>query len=160
MQVGFAADQEPPNTDFGVAIDPLLRPGTLPTSTGQESVTKGDEDTRKRREALNYSVSATRSLLLSKITNVLLSIAGVIAIFAILNNAFYIIASGGGEAIDARKKGLMWAIIGLILIILSYSIIRFIISIPLGAGEEPAAQTQSSTQSTTPSATNTTLSTS
>jgi hypothetical protein len=30
----------------------------------------------------------------------------------------------------------MWAIIGLILIILSYSIIRFVISIPLGADKD------------------------
>lgn len=126
-----------------VAIDPLLKPPGASTVTGQEPSTEGETaEARSQGAAGEYSEQATRILLLERITSFILGLAGVVAIFFIINNAWFLIASGGSEeTITQHKKGLMWAVVGLILIILSYSIIRFIISIPFQAGEgsSPAA---------------------
>ena len=107
----------------GVKIDSILRPPGAPTVTGKEQETTAD-------------ISEAPTTLTFKIINFVLGFAGVAAIFFILNNAWYlVISSGSEEKITEHKAGLMWAVIGLILIILSYSIIRFVISIPLGADE-------------------------
>lgn len=107
----------------GFGIDTSLHPPGAPTVTGKDTETAGD-------------IEATPTSLTFKIVNVILSIAGVAAIFFILNNAWYlVISSGSEEKITEHKTGLMWSVIGLILIILSYSIIRFVISIPFGADE-------------------------
>ncbi len=61
--------------------------------------------------------------------------------FFIIQNAFGIIsAAGSEEKLGQHKKGLTWAIVGLLLIILSYSIIRFIISVPFQADEATLEQ--------------------
>lgn len=89
----------------------------------------------------------------ARIINVLFGLAGVVAIFFIVQNGFFLAMSGGSEeTVTQHKKGIMWAIIGLILVILSYSIVRFVISIPMGADEKfnpttpaaPASDTDSS----------------
>lgn len=126
----------------GIAIDPLLRPESAPTATGLDSGTdtggSSDPETAKIAASLEYGESFVRAALLNKFTNVLLGLAGVVAIFSIINNAWWLIASGGKEeSITQHKKGLMWAVVGLILIILSYSIIRFIISVPFQADQGP-----------------------
>lgn len=131
----------------GIAIDPMLRPQTLPTAVGEESALGNDPENDDKRAALYYKEDTVRAALLGKITNVLLGLAGILAIFAIVNNAWYLIVSAGGEGIDQHKKGLMWAVLGLVLIILSYSIIRFVISIPLSA-DEPEDTTQESAPTT------------
>lgn len=115
-----------------VGIDPGLHPPGAPTVSGQEPTAGATPE----QAAPEYSADATRALLLERITNVLLGIAGTVAIFFILNNAWYLVISAGSEEkIGQHKKGIMWAIVGLILIILSYSIVRFVISIPFQADE-------------------------
>ncbi len=115
-----------------VAIDPNLYPKNTPTVSDQKPT--GNTAAEAAPEYASDSVSV---LLLEKITNVILGIAGVVAIFFILNNAWYLVIAGGAEEqISQHKKGLMWAVVGLILIILSYSIVRFVISIPFQADEE------------------------
>jgi hypothetical protein len=94
--------------------------------------------------------------LTQRIINVLFSIAGVVAIFFIVQNGFFLAMSGGSEeVVTQHKKGIMWAIIGLILVILSYSIVRFVISIPLSSDEQfnpapPVAETVTPTEEATP----------
>lgn len=75
--------------------------------------------------------------LIGDIITVFLSIAGIIAVWAIVNNAFWLVVSvGKGEVIDQRKKALFWAVSALILIILSYAIIRFITEFVVNVAEE------------------------
>lgn len=118
-----------------VTIDPSLHPDNAPTISGQSPSSANEQ---------NMSLDAGRLKLTAKVVNTVLGFAGVVAIFFVINNSWYLIISGGQEEkITQHKKGLMWAVIGLILIILSYSIIRFVISIPFQAAEKPpAAQTQ------------------
>lgn len=116
-----------------VSLDPNYFPQGAATISGK---TPGESASEKNNEF-------ARSVFTRNIVGAILGIAGVVAIFSILNNAWFLVASGGREeVITQHKKGLMWAVIGLILIILSYSIIRFIISIPFQANEAPPAAQQ------------------
>lgn len=115
----------PPVVSAAVGIDPELHPQGAPTVTGGKAETEKD----LKPEDITRKFTAN-------IVAVLFGIAGTVAIFFILNNAWYLVISAGSEEkIGQHKKGIMWAIIGLILIILSYSIVRFVISIPFQADE-------------------------
>lgn len=118
----------------GVTIPAGLYPRGAPTISGEiPSDTRYAEDERG-----NMSIEeATRLGLVNRILNVIFSIAGIVAIYIIVTNAwFMIISAGSEEVITERKKGLAWAIGGLVLIILAYSIIRFIITITFDADQE------------------------
>ena len=131
-----------------VPLNPLFHPENAPTITGEAPTITGEAPTGTAEAEINPDKA--RIKFTKKIVNVVLGIAGIVAIFFILNSAIFIVASAGKEeVITQHKKGLMWAIIGLILIILSYSIIRFIISIPFSADQAPA---ESTTPATTPAA--------
>lgn len=127
----------------GIPVDPLLRPDSAPTITGSEPNVSGSESERMSRALDDYREQSVKERLLHRIVSIILSIAGVIAIFFIIQNAFGLVTSAGGEEkVTQHKKGLMWAIIGLILIILSYSIIRFIIDLTFKADQPVAAPTE------------------
>lgn len=113
----------------GVKIDPAYHPTNAPTITGEAPKSEIEK---------SLTVEETRVQFFARIVSVLLGIVGIIAVFALISNAWWLAASAGQEeALTQRKKGLKWAIIGLILVILSYSIIRWIISIPFQADEAP-----------------------
>ncbi|MBI5412725.1 hypothetical protein HZA42_00055 [Candidatus Peregrinibacteria bacterium] len=81
-------------------------------------------------------VGVARYAIMYRIISWILRFAGVIAVFFIAQNGWKMAASGGKEeSITEGKKGLTWAVIGLILIILSYSIVRFVAEIPFRADE-------------------------
>lgn len=85
---------------------------------------------------------------------VMLQMAGVLAIFFIIQSGFtYVRAFGQEEAIQSAKKGLTWAILGLCLVILSYAIVQAIIRITLSV--EPATTTTTTEASTETPAANT-----
>ncbi|OGE77766.1 MAG: hypothetical protein A2751_01785 [Candidatus Doudnabacteria bacterium RIFCSPHIGHO2_01_FULL_46_14] len=65
--------------------------------------------------------------LLVRIINILLSIAGLVAvIFLIVGGFRYITAGGNEEAAEAGKKAIVNAIIGIVIIILSFVIVRVV----------------------------------
>ena len=116
-----------------IPIDPSLHPPAAPTFdngaplAGQAARDSGDPD---------YMFN----IVVSRIINVIFSIAGFLAIYSIMNNAwFMVISAGAEEQITQHKKGLMWAIVGLIAIILAYSIISFIVMFPFKSGQTPDA---------------------
>ena len=114
----------------GVKIDPSYHPLNAPTITGESAKSEIEK---------SLTVDESRVQFFARIVSVLLGIVGIIAVFSLISNAWWLAASAGQEeALTQRKKGLKWAIIGLILVILSYSIIRWIISIPFQADEAPA----------------------
>ena len=116
-----------------VTLDPTYRPENLPTITG----TVEDQATTTAR----YKEANVRVQLVRRFGDIILGLAGVVAVFFIMNNAFFMIASAGNEeTVTSHKKGLMWAIVGLLLILLSYSIMRFVISQTFLADQrQPAA---------------------
>lgn len=57
----------------------------------------------------------------------LLSFAGVVALFLVIIGGFKFMTSGGDQkAVDGAKKTITWAIIGLVFILLSFTIVNFI----------------------------------
>jgi hypothetical protein len=64
------------------------------------------------------------SILLTNFLKWLLSVAGAIALLMlIVGGVFYVTSSGNDQRIETAKKMITWTILGLILILLSYSII-------------------------------------
>lgn len=118
-----------PLAEAATGLPSHFRPENLPTLKGVES---GDTDVVKQAR-----------FLIGDIITVFLSIAGIIAVWAIVNSAFWLVVSvGKGETIDQRKKALFWAIAALVLIILSYAIIRFITEFVVQVAEQPAVEGQ------------------
>lgn len=119
-------------TYAAVTIPKDYYPDGLPTVSGNRPTGTDETET---------DINKARTKFFFRIIQSILAIAGTVALFFIINNAWWMIASGGSEEkITEHKKGLMWAIVGLILIILSYSIIQFIISIGFQADEGPPGQ--------------------
>lgn len=122
-----------------IGIDPRLYPEGSPTISGEKPEFEKVDDS-KVIAGPEMNVDKSRVLLTQRVVNFLFGIAGIVAIYFIVSNAWWLIASAGNEEkVTEHKKGLMWAVVGLVLVILSYSIIRFIISIPFQAHQEPAA---------------------
>lgn len=72
--------------------------------------------------------------LILRIINALLLIAGIIAfIYLIVQGISYITAGGDAEKATAARQGVINAVIGIVIIIASFAIIRFVIA-RLGGG--------------------------
>lgn len=118
---------------------------------GAPTITGNTPKTSDINVADNY-----RNTLTLRITNLVLYIAGLVAIFFVVLNGFKMVTSAGSdEVITQTKKGLTWAIVGLLLIILSYSIMRFIISVPFNLADQsqnsaPSSVAPASTPDTAP----------
>jgi hypothetical protein len=61
------------------------------------------------------------------IINILLAFAGIIAVvFLIIGGYQYIVSAGNAESAEAAKKTIQNAVIGIIIIILSYTVVRVV----------------------------------
>ncbi len=103
-------------------IDPSFRPSNIPFD-------------------LNYDAKAELNAItvLNIISGALLYFASPAAILVIVYSGFQmIIAQGESDKIEEGKKNLQWSIIALLVMILSYTIVRIVIDITLRAGEAAA----------------------
>lgn len=118
-----------------LALPSYLRPRNLPAVSGPGTAPE-----------------AQAQLLIGKVINWIFGIVGLIAVYAVTNNAFWLVAAvGKGETIDQRKKALFWAVSGLILLILSYTIIQLLIRFIVDVAEETSAPSgPAATGGTTP----------
>lgn len=122
LVIGFAVV-----ANAAYTIPDIYRPKNIPTISGS-----GNEP------ASAYSIKGAQ-LFIGNIISIILILAGSLSIYAIITNGWWLIASGGKqETIDARKKGLTWAILGLVFTLLSYIIVKFLIELPVLSFEEPA----------------------
>ena len=79
----------------------------------------------------------------NKIINVVLGVLGVVAVAVVIYGGFlFLTAQGDPGKIKKGKDSITWGIIGLIIALLSWSIINFVLSSTMGA---PAAQNSTST---------------
>ncbi len=71
---------------------------------------------------------------IQRIATALTGLAAAVAVLFIIQNSFNILTSAGGsEIITKSKKGLMWSIIGLVLIMGAYIVVKTIVSLPYSA---------------------------
>jgi len=77
---------------------------------------------------ISYGDNSVRGVLFM-LVELLLTVVGIIAIFFIVYGGFQYITSGGNEEVaEAGKKTLTNAIIGLVIVILSYTIVTVVIN--------------------------------
>lgn len=118
-----------PIAHAALSIGEDYRPEYAPQ--GWMEVFGGDVDAEQTfgPEAISY--------ILADIIVVLLQIAGALAIYFIVTSGFnYVKAFGREEELQKAKKGLTWAIIGFIVVILSYMIVQNIIKIVLTVDDD------------------------
>ena len=71
--------------------------------------------------------------LITNIINAVLSIVGLVAVAMLIYGGFLIMISGGEqEKYDSGKKTITYAVVGLIVVILSYAIMNFIVTAVTG----------------------------
>lgn len=105
-------------------IDPTYAPDNTPFTLEENTKTKGAE--------------SSTVLILQIIAGALLYFAAPLAIILIGFNAFNMVMYGAeSEKLEQSKKGLTWAAIGLLAIILSYSITRAVIGFVIQAAQPP-----------------------
>ncbi len=76
------------------------------------------------------------TVFLQRFANGIAGIAGSIAVIFIIINAFGMAGSAGNtEAIEKAKKGLIWSIAGLVLIIMAYVIVKTVLSLSYSGQE-------------------------
>ncbi|HCW32792.1 MAG: hypothetical protein UT55_C0068G0004 [Candidatus Peregrinibacteria bacterium GW2011_GWE2_39_6] len=123
-----------------------LRPGYAPQ--GFEELYGGNSD-----PAQNFDDRSV-TYILADIAVVLLQIAGVLTVYFIITNGFnYVKAFGQEEEIQKAKKGLTWAIIGLLVVLMSYAIVQNILKITLSVDTPTTTNTTTTTTPSTPPAT-------
>lgn len=109
------------NAFAAIQLDDTYKPDNLPSYDQQ----KATSDT-------NSETAATQTLILfvgGIISQVLLFIGGFTVIFVIIAGSKYIFAFGNDDRLGQAKRGLTWSIIGLVLVMLSYAIVRGVIKI-------------------------------
>lgn len=74
--------------------------------------------------------------ILADLVSGLLAIIGIAAVYFLVSNSLkYATSMGQQDKIDKAKKGITWAIVGLMAVLISYILVRFIIKILLGIDE-------------------------
>ncbi|MFA6528983.1 MAG: hypothetical protein WCT46_05605, partial [Candidatus Gracilibacteria bacterium] len=82
-----------------------------------------------------YNASTVTSIITDLISG-LLAIIGIAAVFFLVaNGLIYATSLGQQDKIDKAKKGITWSIIGLVAVLFSYILVRFVIKILLGIDE-------------------------
>ena len=110
-----------------IQLDDNLRPNNLPTFEAQEAV---NSDTPES--------AATQTLIMfvgNLISQALLFVGALTIIFLIVAGTNYIFAMGKDERIEKGKRGIFWALVGLLVVMLSYAIVQGVLQIILQVDE-------------------------
>ncbi len=90
-------------------------------------------------ETETYGATAV-TLILGDLISGVLAVIGVLAVYFLVSNGFaYATSYGQQDKIDKAKKGIMWALAGLMVILISYSLIHFVIKIIIATDEGATA---------------------
>lgn len=106
-----------------IQLDSSLRPENLPDINVQSAT---DTD--------NPETAATQTLILyvgNIVSQVLLFAAALTIVFIMIAGSKYVFSYGNEDRMNAGKKGMIWSVAGLIVIMLSYSIVRGLIKVLL-----------------------------
>lgn len=108
---------------LALSLDDSLRPDNLPGVEIQDATSDTNPETAATQTLIIYVGGLVSKFLL---------FAGAISIiFLIVAGANYITAFGKDERIEKGKRGMFWSVAGLLIIMLSYAIVRGVISILL-----------------------------
>ncbi|MCK9186578.1 hypothetical protein M0P48_04020 [Candidatus Gracilibacteria bacterium] len=117
-----------PHTSFAYTIPEDLRPINEPF------VIEKELDPTKENASPNASATTGTIVFLQILAGGLLYFAAPVGIIIIAMTGFNMVFQGAeSEKIEQSKRSLTWAIMGLLLIILSYSLVRIVINMALQA---------------------------
>ncbi len=117
-----------PTVLAAIQLDEGMRPSNLPTFEVVEEGTSED----------NPETRATQTLILfvgNLVSQFLLFAGAITIIFLIIAGGNYIFAFGKDQLIEKGKKGMVWSLAGLIIIMLSYAMVQGVIQIILQVDE-------------------------
>lgn len=112
----------------------MTKPPIIPEGTNQQTTATGtiDISTLKLPGAGTDQGQALQQNVLPAVTNIVIGLTGGLALlFVIFSGIQILTAYGNEEKIGAAKKTLTWALLGLVLSILSYAIVQIIVSIKI-----------------------------
>lgn len=115
------------------AIATLFAGRAMATTTDIEECINASDSTRCAVEAITPNGVPTELFgntgIITNITNTLLAIVGVIAVVMLIYGGIrYIISGGDQKKVTDAKNTILYAIIGLIISLLSYAIINFVLN--------------------------------
>lgn len=120
---------------FAFTITALLSIPTTLAAYGLPDEYKPDNIVETTGSSNTYDAD-TVTKIIGELISGILGIVGVIAVYFLVSNALkYVTSFGQQDKIDQAKKGIFWAIGGLLIIILSYVIVRFAIKVVIGTDE-------------------------
>ncbi len=107
-----------------IQLNDTLRPSNLPDPIEiEDALTDANPET---------AATQTVILFVGRLMSRVLVYAGVVAVaFLVVAGANYILAFGKDERIEKGKRGIFWAVMGLIVIMFSYALVQAVISIIL-----------------------------
>lgn len=108
----------------------LVASTTVSAQTPQESLCEGSGGTYSGGKCNNGS-AGSKSLpqFFKKLVNVLLFVIGAIAVIMVIVGGFRYVLSGGDQgAVTSAKNTILYAIVGLVVAILAYSLVNFVVN--------------------------------
>jgi len=112
-----------PSPGSGIPLDQTLR---------DSNITLPDNLPTLNLEDQTDPVSAVESILLNYVINPIFIVSGGVAVIVIMYSSFSLITGRGEEeALAAAKKNLIWAFLGLGLVMVAYTLVRNIATIVL-----------------------------
>jgi hypothetical protein len=110
----------------------LTKPPILPTGTGTGKTSGTQEIPLQLPGVGTDQGQKLQQNVLPTITNIVVSITGGLALlFVIISGIQILTAYGNEEKIGEAKKTFTWALIGLLISILSYAIVQIIVSVKI-----------------------------
>ena len=117
---------------YALQIDPSYRPENAPFSLEENTNVMNSDGS-------NEGARDSTVILLNIIAGTLLYFAAPIAVIIIGLGAFNMVVGGADtEKLEQSKKHLTWAVLGLLTIILSYSIVRIVVTLVITTAEKTA----------------------
>lgn len=111
---------------FGLMVAPaaLVTSATTyaaPSCSGVDCITSGSG----RAKTSNATVNGT----ITNVTNVLLFLIGAVAVIMLVIGGFkYVTSNGNADQIKSAKNTVMYAIIGIVVAIMGFAIVRFVVT--------------------------------
>lgn len=102
----------------------------VPSNSGMQGINKAVEDKVKSAASADQQDAAVAgvNIILQYVANLLLLVAAPLAVlFIARSGADYAFAMGEESKMEGAKRELMWALLGLVLVMFSYVIVRLII---------------------------------
>jgi len=131
---GYDLQEALKNIDVEPEDHPVHLPGTNPKPGSVFAELRESEWTGKPYIITFY---------IQRIANALTGLAAAVAVLFIVQNSFNLLTSAGdSEKVTTSKKGLMWALIGLVVIMGAYIVVKTVISLSYVGGSVESGMEQ------------------